>query len=110
MIPGKLPELDKLMQRVMVEQGIDDRVLKRLHGILLYHSIVLYDSILYSWEYTELRNQIQVSTGALASRYGTYVEAERVMLIETKAGSVAVKGPKVNQNASSPCATPIQSG
>ena len=29
MIPGKLPELDKLMQRVMVEQGIDDRVLKR---------------------------------------------------------------------------------
>ena len=28
-IPGRLPELDKLMQKVMVEQGIDDRVLKR---------------------------------------------------------------------------------
>ncbi|CAE7592260.1 SWEET14 [Symbiodinium natans] len=34
-IPGKLPELDKLMQRVMVEQGIDDRVLKR-PGLLWY--------------------------------------------------------------------------
>ena len=29
MIPGRLPKLDKLIQRVMVEQGIDDRVLKR---------------------------------------------------------------------------------
>lgn len=28
-IPGRLPKLDKLIQRVMVEQGIDDRVLKR---------------------------------------------------------------------------------
>lgn len=34
-IPGRLPELDKLMQKVMVEQGIDDRVLKR-PGLLWY--------------------------------------------------------------------------
>jgi len=34
-IPGRLPKLDKLIQRVMVEQGIDDRVLKR-PGLLWY--------------------------------------------------------------------------
>ena len=32
MIPGRLPKLDKLIQQVMVEQGIDDRVLKRHQG------------------------------------------------------------------------------
>mmetsp|Transcript_46131 Transcript_46131/g.107935 ORF Transcript_46131/g.107935 Transcript_46131/m.107935 type:complete len:899 (-) Transcript_46131:266-2962(-) len=34
-LPGRLPELDKLIQKVMVEQGIDDRVLKR-PGLLWY--------------------------------------------------------------------------
>ncbi len=33
-IPGRLPKLDKLIQQVMVEQGIDDRVLKRHQGLL----------------------------------------------------------------------------
>ncbi|CAJ1433949.1 unnamed protein product [Effrenium voratum] len=34
-IPGRLPKLDKLIQQVMVEQGINDRVLKR-PGLLWY--------------------------------------------------------------------------
>ena len=44
-IPGKLPELDKLMQRVMVEQGIDDRVLKRRCFIppVLWREVLLND-------------------------------------------------------------------
>mmetsp|Transcript_74963 Transcript_74963/g.219596 ORF Transcript_74963/g.219596 Transcript_74963/m.219596 type:complete len:928 (-) Transcript_74963:71-2854(-) len=34
-LPGKLPKLDNLMQRLLVEQSIDDRMLKR-PGLLLY--------------------------------------------------------------------------